>query len=50
MLDLARRTIEDETAGTCGFEVSVALLTGGLICWMYDRLGGEAHSGDWVRY
>ncbi|KAF4156814.1 hypothetical protein CNMCM6069_006336 [Aspergillus lentulus] len=50
MLDLARRTIEDEMAATCGFEVSVALLTGGLICWMYDRLGGEAPSGDWVRY
>ncbi|KAH1583282.1 hypothetical protein KXX17_000169 [Aspergillus fumigatus] len=48
MLDLARRTIEDEMAATCGFEVSVALLTGGLICWMYDRLGGEAHSGGWV--
>ncbi|GFF40321.1 hypothetical protein IFM58399_05887 [Aspergillus lentulus] len=50
MLDLARRTIEDEMAATCGFEVSVALLTGGLICWMYDRLGGEGPSGDWVRY
>lgn len=49
MLDLARRTIEDEMAATCGFEVSVALLTGGLICWMYDRLGGEAHSGGWVQ-
>ncbi|KAF4217217.1 hypothetical protein CNMCM5878_006461 [Aspergillus fumigatiaffinis] len=49
MLDLARRTIEDEMAATCGFEVSVALLTGGLICWMYDQLGGEAHSGDWIR-
>ncbi|RHZ63451.1 uncharacterized protein CDV56_108195 [Aspergillus thermomutatus] len=48
MLDLARRTIEDEIAPTCSFEISVALLTGGLICWMYDRLGGDAPSGDWV--
>ncbi|KAL4907725.1 fungal-specific transcription factor domain-containing protein [Aspergillus multicolor] len=38
MLDLAHRTIEAGREPQCGFEVSVALFTGGLMCWMNAKL------------
>ncbi|KAL3455812.1 fungal-specific transcription factor domain-containing protein [Aspergillus heterothallicus] len=41
MLDLAYRVIEMGNERQCGFEISVALFTGGLTCWIYAKLGGQ---------
>ncbi|GAM43400.1 C2H2 type zinc finger domain protein [Talaromyces pinophilus] len=50
MLDLAHQTIECGFAHECAFEIAVALLTGGLTCWMYEKLGGQASSGTQVSF
>jgi triacylglycerol esterase/lipase EstA (alpha/beta hydrolase family) len=50
MLDLAHQTIESGFAHECAFEIAVALLTGGLTCWMYEKLGGQASSGTQVSF
>lgn len=50
MLDLAHQTIEIGFAHECAFEIAVALLTGGLTCWMYEKLGGQTSSGAQVGF
>ncbi|KAL2811877.1 fungal-specific transcription factor domain-containing protein [Aspergillus granulosus] len=45
MLSLAYRIIENGNEHQCGFEISVALFTGGLTCWMYAKLGGQSPVG-----
>jgi hypothetical protein len=50
MLDLAFQIIERGDEHQCGFEISVALFTGGLTCWMYAKLGGHVPVGFQVRF
>ncbi|CEL07336.1 hypothetical protein ASPCAL10496 [Aspergillus calidoustus] len=45
MLDLAFQIIDRGDDHQCGFEISVALFTGGLMCWMYAKLGGQVPVG-----
>jgi hypothetical protein len=45
MLNLAYEIIERRNDHQCGFEISVALFTGGLTCWMYEKLGGQVPVG-----
>ncbi|KAL4976294.1 fungal-specific transcription factor domain-containing protein [Aspergillus desertorum] len=42
MLDLAYGIIKAGNEHQCGFEIGVALFTGGLMCWMYAKLGGQS--------
>ncbi|RDW87087.1 fungal specific transcription factor domain-containing protein [Aspergillus mulundensis] len=46
MLGLAHRIIEAENEPQCGFEIAVALFTGGLMCWMYAKLGESERVGQ----
>jgi hypothetical protein len=50
MLDLAFQIIDRGDDHQCGFEISVALFTGGLMCWMYAKLGGQVPVGFQVRF
>ncbi|KAL2810240.1 fungal-specific transcription factor domain-containing protein [Aspergillus granulosus] len=45
MLNLAYQIIERRSEHQCGFEISVALFTGGLTCWVYEKLGGQVPVG-----
>ncbi|KAL4748227.1 fungal-specific transcription factor domain-containing protein [Aspergillus terricola var. indicus] len=41
MLEIAYRIIKGSREHQCGFEIAAALFTGGLMCWMYAKLGGQ---------
>ncbi|KAL4811966.1 fungal-specific transcription factor domain-containing protein [Aspergillus spinulosporus] len=44
MMDLAYGIIDAGREHQCGFEIAAAFFTGGLMCWMYAKLGGQCQS------
>ncbi|KAL3432649.1 hypothetical protein BDV09DRAFT_197520 [Aspergillus tetrazonus] len=44
MLDFTYGIIKVRREHQCGFEIAAVLFTGGLMCWMYAKLGGQFSS------